>query len=90
MALSVVLHRVDDYDAWRKVYDEAAPLQQAAGVLEESVYRMTDDPNHVLVLHRFATPDEAEAFLASDELRGAMARAGVQPDSLRIELFEEA
>lgn len=90
MALSVVLHRVDDYYAWRKVYDEAAPMQKAAGVLEESVYRMTDDPNHVLVLHRFATADEAEAFLSSPELREAMGRAGVQPDTLRAELFEEA
>ncbi len=90
MALMVVLHRVDDYDAWRKVYEEVAPLQQAAGVLEESVYRMTDDLNHVLVLHRFATSDEAEAFLSSDELRAAMSRAGVQPGTMRAELFEEA
>jgi len=65
-------------------------MQKAAGVLEESVYRMTDDRNHVLVLHRFATSDEAEAFLSSDELRVAMGRSGVQPDTVRIELFEEA
>jgi heme-degrading monooxygenase HmoA len=90
VALMVVLHRVDDYDAWRTVYEEGRPLQQAAGVLEESVYRMTDDLNHVLVLHRFATSDEAEAFLSSDELRAAMSRAGVQPGTMRAELFEEA
>jgi quinol monooxygenase YgiN len=90
MALAVILHRVGNYDEWRKVYEEVEPLQKSAGVLEESVYRMTDDPNHVLVLHRFATADEAEAFLSSPELREAMGRAGVQPDTLRTELFEEA
>ncbi len=76
MALMVVLHRVADYDAWRKVYDEVEPLQKSAGMLEESVYRMTDDPNHVLVLHRFATAEEAEAFLRSDELQEAMGTSG--------------
>jgi heme-degrading monooxygenase HmoA len=86
----VVLHRVEDFDAWRRVYEEAGPLRQKSGVLEESVSRMTDDPNHVLVLHRFATSDEAEAFLSSDELRDAMSRAGVQPGTMRAELFEEA
>jgi heme-degrading monooxygenase HmoA len=90
MALLVVLHQVDDYDTWRMVYDEAKPLQEAGGVLEASVYRMTDDPNHVLVVHRFATADEAETFLRNPELQDGMMRAGVQPETMRAELFEEA
>ena len=90
MPLLVVLHQVADYDAWRQVYDQSEPLQTAGGVLEDSVFRMTDDPSHVLVLRRFASADEAEAFLGSDEYRSAMARAGVKPDTMRVELFEEA
>ena len=90
MPLLVVLHQVADYNAWRQVYDQAEPLQSTGGVLDDSVFRMTDDPSHVLVLRRFASADEAEAFLASDEYRAAMARAGVRPDTLRVELFDEA
>jgi quinol monooxygenase YgiN len=88
MATMVVLHRVRDYGAWRRVYDDVAPMQKAGGVIEESVYRAKGDPNNVLVLHRFATMAEAEAFISSDELRGAMERAGVE-GAPRIELYEE-
>lgn len=35
-AISVVLHRVGDHDAWRNVYDDGAPLPKAGGVIYES------------------------------------------------------
>ena len=89
MALLVILHRVRDYQAWRRVYDDFKPNQTAGGVTAESVYRAKDDPNNVLVLHSFGTMAEAEAFVASPELREAMQRAGVA-GAPRIEFFEEA
>jgi hypothetical protein len=88
VALMVVLHRVKDYAAWRKGYDEAGPLQKAGGVTAESVFRAKDDPNNVLVLHHFATTAEAEAFMARDDLRAAMQRAGID-GTPRFELFDE-
>src|SRR4051794_33038861 len=88
MTLVTVRHQVKEYAAWRKIYGEFAPVQKTAGVIEESVYQDKDNPNDVLVLHRFADRAKADAFLAGAELREAMQRAGVtgQP---RIELFEE-
>ena len=87
--LMIVRHHVQDYAKWRQTYDALAPTQRAGGVIEESVYQDKDDPNEVLVLHRFAGRDKADAFLASAELREGMKSAGVvgQP---RIEQFEEA
>ena len=87
MATAVVLHRVADYGAWRQVYDSVADLQKSGGVVAESVYRMADDPDNVLVIHEFATLDEARAFFTAPELRDAMRRAGVQGQP-RIELYE--
>jgi len=89
MALLVVLHRVNDYDAWRKVYDEVEPLQKSGGVTEKSVHRAKDDPNNVLVLHRFNTMVEAQAFMDNAEIHAAMQRAGVAGPP-RVEFFEEA
>ena len=90
MAMIVVLHRVRDYAAWRRVYDGAgASLQQAGGVTAQSVYRAKDDPNNVLVLHRFGTMAEAEAFTANPALREAMEQGGAE-GAPRIEFFEEA
>jgi quinol monooxygenase YgiN len=87
--LMIVRHHVQDYAKWRQTYDAFAPTQRAGGVIEESVYQDKDDPNEVLVLHRFADRDKSAAFLASAELRETMKSAGVigQP---RIEQFEEA
>ncbi len=47
------------------------------------VYRSVDDPNDVLVMHRFATTDDTHSFMNSP-LRDAMGKAGVDPSSLRI------
>ena len=89
MVLLTVLHRVRDYEAWRQVYDDFKPKQQAGGVTAESVYRAKDDPNNVLVLHSFRTMAEAEAFVAHPELREAMQQGGVEGEP-RLEFFDEA
>src|ERR1051326_5206447 len=70
--LTIVRHHVQDYAKWRKTYDAFAPTQRAGGVIEESVYQDKDDPNELLVLHRFANREKADAFLASTELRDTM------------------
>lgn len=53
MAIALILHRVADYDAWRKVYDSVADTHKEGGVTKESVHRMADDPDNVLVIHHF-------------------------------------
>ena len=89
MALAIIRHRVSDFDAWRKVYDSVGAMQKAGGVIEESVYQGKNDPNDVVVLHRFNSIEEAEKFLASSDLKDAMQRAGVV-GAPRIEVFEDA
>lgn len=89
MAMTVVLHRVRDYRAWREVYDGFAAFQKANGVTAESVYRAKDDPNNILVLHSYDSMAAAEAFVANPALREAMQRGGVE-GMPRIEFFEEA
>ncbi|GAC1384266.1 MAG: hypothetical protein NVSMB43_24780 [Pseudarthrobacter sp.] len=87
MAVALVLHRVADYDAWRKVYDSVGDMQKEGGVTQESVHRMVDDPNNVLVIHHFDDVEKAKSFFARDDLREALERGGVQGQP-RIELFE--
>ncbi|MGF9649911.1 hypothetical protein AAIH32_18280 [Pseudarthrobacter oxydans] len=87
MAIALILHRVADYDAWRKVYDSVADMQKDGGVTKESVHRMADDPDNVLVIHEFESVAAAKAFFARANLKDAMQRGGVQGEP-RIELFE--
>ena len=90
MTIGFVLHRVADYDAWRRVYDGVAQLQREGGVTRQAVYRAEGDPNNVLVLHEFASSQEAHSFFERADLRQAMQDAGVDAGSLRLEFYDEA
>jgi quinol monooxygenase YgiN len=90
MTTLLIEHRIDDYDAWRAVYDSVEPLRSQGGVSSHRVLRTGDDPNHVVVEHLFADADAAGAFVQSPALREAMGRAGVVADSLRALILEDA
>jgi hypothetical protein len=77
MATMFVRHTVADYKAWRKVYDELAPIGKDHGVTNAAVYQAADNPNDVTVTHDFSTVEEARKFAAADGLKDAMAKAGV-------------
>jgi Zn-dependent oligopeptidase len=77
MATMFVRHTVSDYKAWRKIYDDVAPLQKAGGAMAQAVYQAADNPNDITVTHEFGSVEAAHAFVKSDELKQAMQRAGV-------------
>jgi heme-degrading monooxygenase HmoA len=87
--VALVHHRVDDFDAWRSVYDSFAPVQKERGVLQHHVWRSQDDPHLVAVVHTFASPAEAKAFFDASELAEAMTRAGVDASSVEVEYLDE-
>ena len=77
MATMFIRHTVSDYKAWRKVYDEVAPVRKTGGVTAQAVYQSADNPNEITVTHDFGSVEAAQAFVKSDELKKAMQRAGV-------------
>jgi hypothetical protein len=91
-AVSIVHHRVADYDAWKAVYDSARvrDMQRAGGVLDHAVLQSSDDPSMVVVVHTFATQDEAHAFFTENpDLKDAMGKAGVDFSSFQVEFLDE-
>jgi Zn-dependent oligopeptidase len=90
MTIMFVRHHVADYEAWRRVYDSVGEIQRQGGVTEEAVYRAEDDPDDVLVMHQFSSSGEAHSFMENPDLRKAMADAGVDAGSLRVEVYERA
>lgn len=73
-----VRHNVEDYEAWRKAYDEFDQQRRSMGVKDDAVFQSINDRNDVTVWHDFDTVEAAQAFGTSDELRDVMQRAGVQ------------
>ena len=87
--IAVVRHRVDDFEAWKKVYDGFATAQAEHGVLAHQVLRSIENPNDVVVTHTFESSEAARAFFARPELKEAMSEGGVDTDSVDISYFNE-
>ena len=77
MATMFVRHKVDDFGKWKRVYDGFTPTRKEMGVTGASVHRDANDPNILMVTHQFKSMDAAKAFADSEELKSAMAEAGV-------------
>jgi len=88
-ALVTARHQVQDYSAWREVFDGAESIRQHYGHLGAEVLTDPDNKNDVFVIDRFPTLEAAQAFASSSELREAMSRAGVT-GAPRIEITVEA
>lgn len=88
-ATLLVRHSVDDYEGWRKVYDDVEDLRQKYGCSGAEVLVAPDDRQDVFVIHRFPTLDQAQGFVSDGELREAMGRGGVHVPP-RIEIAVEA
>ena len=87
MVLMAVQHRFQDYEQWKKVFDEFPPGN--GGAKFHTINRMIGDPNMILVAAGFETEAEAQAFGASPGLADAIKRSGIIGEP-RIEMYEEA
>jgi quinol monooxygenase YgiN len=88
-ATLLVRHEVEDYAAWRRVYESVDGLRKEHGCTDAEVMVDPADPQDVFVLHRFPSLPQAQAYAGSTELREAMGRAGVK-GAPRIEIAVEA
>ena len=88
-ATLLVRHEVEDYAAWRSVYESVDGLRTEHGCTGAEVMVDPGNKQDVFILHRFPTVEQAEAFAGSNDLREAMGRAGVV-GAPRIEIAVEA
>lgn len=74
----MVIHRVKDFDTWKKAYDaEGKDVRAANGLVERAMARGIDDPNTVTILFAITDMEKAKARVASAELKQIMTDAGV-------------
>jgi heme-degrading monooxygenase HmoA len=86
MSWVLIVHDVDDYPAWKAVFDDAAGLRAVAGEREYRVLCAEHRPEQVVHLSRWTSLDAARRFFESPELVELRARAGVRaPEFLYLE-----
>jgi quinol monooxygenase YgiN len=75
----MVMHKVKDFDAWLKVYDqEGMETRKANGLIDRGIARDADDPNMVYIVFAIADMEKAKARVNSEELKKLMMDAGVE------------
>jgi hypothetical protein len=77
MVTLFIRHSVSDYGKWKQGYDAFESAQKENGVLAESVHSDVQDPNTVVVIHKFEDLGTAQRFVGLDVLKSAMLRNGV-------------
>lgn len=84
-------HQVENYNNWKKVYDEIAPFRKQSGITAASVHHDSSDPNTVIITHQFRDINAAKKFADSPNLKSAMKKAGVssEPEFWFTEDLEE-
>ncbi len=70
-------HKVSDYVNWKRVYDEFASVRKEKGVKGAGVLRDPNDPDIIIIMHHFEDMNAAKGFADSEDLKSAMAKAGV-------------
>jgi quinol monooxygenase YgiN len=74
----IVAHEVEDYVAWKAVYDDTAGLRTENGIIGHAVNTELGKPNHVVVYHQANDVDTLRAFIDLPALQEGMQRAGVK------------
>lgn len=73
-----VEHAVDDYDRWKKAFDDDPIGRKEAGVRHYRIMRAVDDPNFVMIDLEFENASEAERM--HEALTGLWGRVDVMRD----------
>jgi quinol monooxygenase YgiN len=85
----LIIHEVDDYDAWKKVFDGAADIRREAGERSFQVLRYESEPSRIVHFSAWTSIAAARAFFESPRLVKIRKEAGVRsPDFIYLEELE--
>ena len=86
----LIIHEVKDYEAWKKIFDAAAPIRKSAGDISYQVLKWDTNANKIVHFSKWSSISNAKAFFESDKLAEIRKQAGVKaPEFIYLELLEE-
>jgi quinol monooxygenase YgiN len=89
MQYVLIIHEVEDYELWKKVFDNASDIRREAGERSYQVLKYETDPNKVVHFSSWTSIDDAKRFFESPKLIRIRAEAGVKaPDFIYLEQLE--
>ena len=87
----LIIHEVEAYSVWKRVFDEARDIRKNAGELSYQLLRYDHDQNHIVHFSEWTSLDNARYFFESSELVEIRKRAGVKaPHFIYLQQIERA
>lgn len=77
MIYLMAIQKVEDFDKWKKIFDEHSSERGAMGSKGAEVLRDSVHPNEVVVITKWEDKDAAKKFADSKDLKNVMKKAGV-------------
>lgn len=85
----LIIHEVEDYKTWKKVFDNAADIRKKAGERSYQVLKYEGEPNRIVHFSVWTSINDAKAFFESPELIKIREIAGVKvPEFIYLEQIE--
>ncbi len=85
----LIIHEVEDYPAWKKIFDNAAVIRKDAGERSYQVLKFEKDANKIVHFSKWSSISNAKSFFESPELVNIRKEAGVKaPEFLYLHELE--
>lgn len=89
MEYVLIIHEVEDYSAWKTVFDNAAIMRKNAGEQSYQVLKFEKDKNKIIHFSKWSSLDNAKSFFESKGLIEIREKAGVKsPKFIYLEQLE--
>ena len=89
MQYVLIIHEVENYAAWKKVFDNAANIRKEAGERSYQVLKYDNEPNKIVHFSAWKSIADAKAFFESPRLVKIREEAGVKaPEFIYLDQLE--
>lgn len=78
MQYVLIIHEVEHYPAWKKIFDDAAGIRKEAGERAYQVLKYENEPNRIVHFSAWLSTEHAKRFFESPKLVQLRKDAGVK------------
>lgn len=89
MKYVLIIHEVESYPAWKKIFDQAAEMRKQAGEIRFQLLRYDTQLNNIVHFSEWSSLIQARQFFESPELVAIRRAAGVKaPEFIYLDEIE--
>ena len=91
MTYVLAIQKIEEYDKWKKVFDEHGDVRKTKGSKGAIIYGDSNDPKQLMIITEWENMDSAKNFALAEDLKIAMKKAGVigLPELYYLEKIEK-